>query len=108
MDILTIGEILIDLTQTGKDERAFRSSLPIRAVPLPTCCSRCPTGRADGVYRQGGADAFGRYLTDVMAENGVDASGVVWMIRTRPRWLLFRWMLPANVISASTAPPMRM
>ena len=59
MDILTIGEVLIDLTQTGKDEKGIpqfaancgmpRSSLPvwvrsIKTSPIVTismCISPC-------------------------------------------------------------------
>ena len=33
MDIVTIGEVLIDLTQTGKDARAFLSLPQTPAVP---------------------------------------------------------------------------
>ena len=66
MDIVTIGEVLIDLTQTGRDER----------------------GIPQFAANPGGAPA-------------------IWspMPTTPPPWLLFRWMLPANAISAFTAVP---
>ena len=43
MDIVTIGEVLIDLTQTGKDERGIPqfAANPVSYTHL-TRCPRCP------------------------------------------------------------------
>ena len=65
MDILTIGEVLIDLTQTGKDARG---------IPLAVAASRL--GAQTAFIGKVGADAFGRYLKEVLAENKVDVSGM--------------------------------
>ncbi len=47
MDILTIGEVLIDLTQTGKDARGIPSLPQTPAVPRPIWLWLLPTGRTD-------------------------------------------------------------
>ena len=78
MDILTIGEILIDLTQTGKDERGIpQFAANPGGAPANLAVAAARLGAQTAFIGKVGSDAFGRYLTDVMAENGVDASGVV-------------------------------
>ena len=55
MDILTIGEVLIDLTQTGKDETrhpAVRGKSRRRTGQSGGGCFQA--GRTDRLYRQGG------------------------------------------------------
>ena len=42
MDIVTIGEVLIDLTQTGKDERGIPQFAPIWRLPPPSWAHRLP------------------------------------------------------------------
>ena len=45
MDIVTIGEVLIDLTQTGRDERGipqFAANPPIGRLPPPSWAHRLP------------------------------------------------------------------
>lgn len=77
MDILTIGEVLIDLTQTGRDERGipqFAANPGGAPANLAVAASRL--GAETAFIGKVGADAFGRYLTEVLQENGVDASRV--------------------------------
>ena len=77
MDILTIGEVLIDLTQTGKDARGIPQLPQTPAVPrqsLAVAASRL--GAQTAFIGKVGADAFGRYLKEVLAQNKVDVSGV--------------------------------
>lgn len=77
MDILTIGEVLIDLTQTGRDDKGipqFAANPGGAPANLAVAASRL--GAKTAFIGKVGADGFGRYLTQVLTENGVDASGV--------------------------------
>ena len=77
MDILTIGEVLIDLTQTGKDARGipqFAANPGGAPANLAVAASRL--GAQTSFIGKVGADAFGRYLKEVLAENKVDVSGM--------------------------------
>ena len=77
MDILTIGEVLIDLTQTGRDEKGipqFAANPGGAPANLAVAASRL--GATTAFIGKVGADGFGRYLSDVLTQNGVDASGV--------------------------------
>ena len=77
MDILTIGEVLIDLTQTGKDARGipqFAANPGGAPANLAVAASRL--GAQTAFIGKVGADAFGRYLKKVLAENKVDVSGM--------------------------------
>ncbi len=77
MDILTIGEVLIDLTQTGRDEKGipqFAANPGGAPANLAVAASRL--GAKTAFIGKVGADGFGRYLSDVLTQNGVDASGV--------------------------------
>ena len=77
MDILTIGEVLIDLTQTGKDERGIpQFAANPGGAPANLAVAASKLGAKTAFIGKVGADAFGRYLTDVLNENGVDASHV--------------------------------
>ena len=77
MDILTIGEVLIDLTQTSKDEKGipqFAANPGGAPANLAVAASRL--GAQTAFIGKVGADAFGRYLKEVLAENKVDVSGM--------------------------------
>ena len=77
MDILTIGEVLSDLTQTGRDEKGipqFAANPGGAPANLAVAASRL--GAKTAFIGKVGADGFGRYLSDVLTQNGVDASGV--------------------------------
>ena len=77
MDILTIGEVLIDLTQTGMDARGipqFAANPGGAPANLAVAASRL--GAQTAFIGKVGADAFGRYLKEVLAENKVDVSGM--------------------------------
>ena len=77
MDILTIGEVLIDLTQTGKDARGIpQFAANPGGAPANLAVAASSLGAKTAFIGKVGADAFGRYLTDVLNENGVDASHV--------------------------------
>ena len=106
MDIVTIGEVLIDLTQTGKDARGipqFAANPGGAPANLAVAASRL--GAQTAFIGKVGADAFGRYLKEVLAENKVDVSGMAVDADHPTTMLLFRWMPPVSGISASTAVP---
>ena len=69
-DITSIGEILIDLTQTGKND----ADVPLFAANP----GGAPANVAVAAARLGkiGNDGFGGYLRQVLEENGVEHSGL--------------------------------
>ena len=75
MDIVTIGEVLIDLTQTGKDEKGIPlfTANP-GGAPANLAVAAARLGAQTAFIGKVGTDAFGRYLTEVLQENGVDVS----------------------------------
>ena len=77
MDILTIGEVLIDLTQTGKDARGIpQFAANPGGAPANLAVAAARLGAQTAFIGKVGADAFGRYLKEVLAENKVDVSGM--------------------------------
>ena len=75
MDILTIGEVLIDLTQTGKDARGIpQFAANPGGAPANLAVAAARLGTQTAFIGKVGADAFGRYLKEVLAENKVDDS----------------------------------
>ena len=77
MDILTIGEVLIDLTQTGKDEKGIpQFAANPGGAPANLAVAAARLGAQTAFIGKVGADAFGRYLKEVLEENKVDVSGM--------------------------------
>ena len=77
MDIVTIGEVLIDLTQTGRDEKGIpQFAANPGGAPANLAVAAARLGAQTAFIGKVGADAFGRYLKDVLAENKVDVSGM--------------------------------
>ncbi len=77
MDITAIGEILIDLTQTGRSE----SGVPLFAAnpggaPANVAVAAARLGSKTAFIGKVGRDSFGTYLRQVLAENQVDESGM--------------------------------
>ena len=76
-EITTIGEVLIDLTQTGVNGQ----NVPVFAAnpggaPANVAVATARLGASAAFIGKVGRDGFGAYLTGVLTENGVDASGV--------------------------------
>lgn len=76
-DITCIGEILIDLTQTGFQE----SGVPLFAAnpggaPANVAVAAARLGARTAFLGKTGRDGFGRYLRQVLADNGVEAAGL--------------------------------
>ena len=77
MDIVTIGEVLIDLTQTGTDEKGIpQFAANPGGAPANLAVAAARLGAQTAFIGKVGADAFGRYLKEVLAENKVDVSGM--------------------------------
>lgn len=77
LDITTIGEVLIDLTQTGVSPQ----NVPLFAsnpggAPANVAVSAARLGAKTAFIGKVGRDGFGTYLTGVLKENGVDVSGL--------------------------------
>lgn len=77
-DILAVGEILIDLTQsgtTGQGVPHFDANPGGAPANLAVAASRL--GAKTAFIGKVGADSFGTFLRDCLAENGVDVTGLV-------------------------------
>lgn len=77
MDITTIGEVLIDLTQTGVDSRG----IPVftanpGGAPANAAVAAAKLGAKTAFIGCVGRDSFGAQLRDVLKENGVDVRGL--------------------------------
>ena len=78
MDIVTIGEVLIDLTQTGRDERGIpQFAANPGGAPANLAVAAARLGAQTTFIGKVGEDAFGRYLTKVLQENKVDTRYMV-------------------------------
>lgn len=78
MDVVAIGEVLIDLTQTGYD----RAGVPQFAAnpggaPANLAVAASRLGASAALISKVGQDGFGRYLRRVLVENRVDVSALV-------------------------------
>lgn len=77
MQITTIGEILIDMTQTGTDANgnAIFAAIP-GGAPANLAVAARKLGVETAFIGCVGNDAFGRILADTLKRYGVDASGL--------------------------------
>ena len=76
-DITTIGEVLIDLTQTGRNGQ----NVPLFAAnpggaPANVAVAASRLGARTAFVGKVGRDGFGDYLQSVLEENRVDVSGL--------------------------------
>ena len=77
MDITAIGEVLIDLTQTGVNEYKVPTfAANPGGAPANVAVSAARLGASAAFLGKVGRDGFGAYLTSVLQENGVDVSGL--------------------------------
>ena len=66
MDIVTIGEVLIDLTQTGRDERGIpQFAANPGGAPANLAVAAAKLGAQTTFIGKVGEAAFGRNLTEV-------------------------------------------
>lgn len=77
MDITAIGEILIDLTQTGVNEAGVpQFSANPGGAPANVAVAASRLGARTAFLGKVGSDGFGDYLRQVLDDNGVDRRGL--------------------------------
>ena len=76
-DILTLGELLIDLTQTGTDDNGCGvfTAFP-GGAPANVAVAAARLGASTGFIGKVGNDAFGKSLAETLKKEGVDTSGL--------------------------------
>ena len=76
-DIVTLGELLIDLTEKGKDENGNSKFVAYPGgAPANVAVAASRLGAKTKFIGKVGNDAFGHFLIDVMKEQEVDVSGL--------------------------------
>ena len=76
-DIVTLGELLIDLTQNGTDELGHgRFTAYPGGAPANVAVAAARLGAKSAFIGKVGDDAFGRSLTAVLEREGIDVSGL--------------------------------
>ena len=76
-DIVTIGEGLIDLTQSGRNEQGIpRFDANPGGAPANLAVAAARLGARTAYIGRVGRDSFGDYLKRCLAENGVDVRGM--------------------------------
>lgn len=77
IDIVSVGEILIDLTQTGINAHGIAQfSANPGGAPANLAVAAARLGAKTAFLGKVGCDSFGDKLRQVLAENGVDVSGL--------------------------------
>lgn len=77
-DITAVGEILIDLTQTGRNAAGIpQFSANPGGAPANLAVAASRLGAKTAFIGKVGKDSFGQYLRQVLNENGVDSQGLV-------------------------------
>ena len=78
-DIITLGELLIDLTQNGVDENGNgKFTAYPGGAPANVAVAAARLGTTTGFIGKVGNDAFGRALADTLKKNNVDISGLFY------------------------------
>lgn len=78
MDITAVGEILIDLTQSGVNGQGIpRFDANPGGAPANLAVAASRLGASTAFIGKVGKDSFGNSLRDCLAENGVDVTGMV-------------------------------
>ena len=76
-DIITLGELLIDMTQNGTDEQGNgRFTAYPGGAPANVAVAAARLGAETGFIGKVGNDAFGRSLAETLRKEGVDVSGL--------------------------------
>ena len=77
MDITAIGEVLIDLTQSGKTEQGIpRFDANPGGAPANLAVAAAKLGAKTAFIGRVGNDSYGQFLRDTLSRNGVDVSGL--------------------------------
>ncbi len=76
-DIITLGEVLIDLTQTGTDEKGIRQFAAFPGgAPANVAVAAARLGSECGFIGKVGNDSFGQSLRDTLEKEGVNTDGL--------------------------------
>ena len=76
-DIITLGELLIDLTQRGTDEHGYGSYVAYPGgAPANVAVAAARLGTTSGFIGKVGNDSFGRGLAETIKREGVDTTGL--------------------------------
>lgn len=76
-DIITLGEVLIDLTQTGSDDGGIPQFAAFPGgAPANVAVAAARLGADTGFIGKTGDDSFGQYLRQTLISEGVDVSGL--------------------------------
>lgn len=79
IDIMTLGELLIDLTQGGKDENGNgKFTAYPGGAPANVAVAASRLGASAGFIGKVGNDAFGRSLADTLKKDNVDITGLYY------------------------------
>ncbi len=77
-DIITLGELLIDLTQKGEDENGNGKFTAFPGgAPANVAVAASKLGASTGFIGKVGNDAFGRKLAETLSEEGVNTDGLL-------------------------------
>ena len=76
-EIVTVGEALIDLTQTEEDEKHIRryAAFP-GGAPANVAVAVARLGAGAAFIGKVGRDAFGASIRETLCRNGVDVTGL--------------------------------
>ncbi len=78
IDITAVGEILIDLTQNGKNAQGIPTfAANPGGAPANLAVAAARLGASTAFIGKVGNDSFGTFLRDTLAENNVDVSGLM-------------------------------
>ncbi len=79
MRILTVGELLVDLTQTGTDKNGIpQYSANPGGAPANAAVAASLMGAETAFIGKVGDDSFGRMLADTLKSKNVDISGIIY------------------------------
>ena len=76
MDIIALGELLTDLTQTGVEDGTRRFAAYPGGAPANVAVAAAKLGAVTGFIGKVGADAFGGDLRLTLSRHGVDTAGL--------------------------------
>ncbi len=78
VDITAVGEILIDLTQNGKNEQGIpQFAANPGGAPANLAVAAARLGASTAFIGKVGKDSFGTFLRETLVQNHVDVSGMV-------------------------------
>ena len=78
MDVVALGELLIDFTMTGADEAGYPAmAAHPGGAPANFLAALAKFGKKTALMGKVGTDKFGRLLTGTLAQAGIDTRGLI-------------------------------